>query len=73
MAATISEIAARHPEHFTLDRLETAQSEDEGFCLNCEDWTRLQTEPDAEGYDCPTCEQRQVIGSLGVLMGLPVE
>jgi Zn finger protein HypA/HybF involved in hydrogenase expression len=35
----------------------------EGYCTKCKDWTREQTEPDAEGYDCPECKQLTVVGS----------
>lgn len=67
----ISEIAARKPELFTEDRFETADADCEGFCVKCEDWTRTQTEPDAEGYDCPQCESpNTVMGTLNVLMEL---
>ena len=40
----------------------------EGFCTSCQDWTRLQTEADAEGYDCPQCEQNTVVGALSWFM-----
>jgi hypothetical protein len=34
-----------------------------GFCTVCEDWTREDTETDAEGYDCPDCGGNTVIGA----------
>jgi hypothetical protein len=33
-----------------------------GVCLNCEELTEGGVEPDAEGYLCESCEQRQVMG-----------
>ena len=41
-----------------------------GWCTICKDWTRFQTEPDAEGYDCPDCERNTVIGALNWLMAI---
>jgi hypothetical protein len=41
----------------------------EGYCTECESWTRECTEPDAEGYDCPECEKNTVIGADIYLMG----
>jgi len=40
-----------------------ARSNYEGWCTECKDWTRECTEPDAEGYDCPECDQQTVIGA----------
>ena len=42
----------------------------QGYCTECEDWTRDCTEPDAEGYDCPVCDAHTVIGADMVLMAL---
>lgn len=40
-----------------------------GWCAVCKDWTREQTEPDAEGYDCPSCDTPDsVIGADNYLM-----
>ena len=42
-----------------------------GFCKNCQEFTRDSTEPDAEDYDCPVCEQNSVVGAENALiMGL---
>lgn len=35
----------------------------EGYCTECRDWTRGTTEPDAEGYECPSCGGNTVIGA----------
>ena len=39
----------------------------QGFCTKCEEVTRDNTEPDAEGYDCPHCGQNTVIGAMEYL------
>jgi hypothetical protein len=42
-----------------------------GWCPNCKDFTREGTEPDAEQYDCPECEENCVVGAEdALLMGL---
>ena len=41
-----------------------------GWCTNCKDFTRDCTEGDAEGYDCPVCEEDTVMGAeQALLMG----
>jgi len=39
-----------------------------GWCTNCKEFTRDCTEPDAEGYGCPECEQNTVIGAENALI-----
>lgn len=39
-----------------------------GWCTSCQEFTRESTEPDAEGYDCPQCDQRTVIGAEDALI-----
>jgi Zn finger protein HypA/HybF involved in hydrogenase expression len=39
-----------------------------GWCTTCKEFTREQTEPDAEGYDCPVCEENTVIGAEDALL-----
>lgn len=39
-----------------------------GWCTSCKEFTRENTEPDAEGYDCPQCEQNTVIGAEDALV-----
>ena len=39
-----------------------------GFCTNCNEFTRCETEPDAEDYDCPECEDDSVIGAMTAMM-----
>lgn len=35
----------------------------DGYCTTCKKWTAEGVEPDAEGYDCPVCEQPTVLGA----------
>lgn len=39
-----------------------------GYCPTCKDFTRECTEPDAEGYDCETCEGSEVYGAEQALL-----
>jgi len=39
-----------------------------GWCPFCMDFTRPQTEPDAENYDCPECKQNCVMGAEQALL-----
>ena len=40
-----------------------------GFCTNCVEFTREGgTEPDAEGYECPDCENNSCMGIEQALM-----
>lgn len=42
-----------------------------GWCTECREFTRECTEPDAEGYDCPQCRGRTVVGAeQALIMGL---
>jgi len=42
----------------------------EGWCTVCKLFTRDQTEPDAEEYDCPACNNKSVMGAeLALLLG----
>jgi hypothetical protein len=51
----------------TEARLREALDNYEGWCVTCQDWTRDQTEPDAQGYDCPACERKTIVGAEIVL------
>lgn len=43
----------------------------EGWCTNCREFTRESTEPDADGYKCPECQDQTVVGAENaLLMGL---
>lgn len=39
-----------------------------GWCTFCRDFTRDCTEPDAEGYDCPECDQNTVMGAENAIL-----
>jgi Zn finger protein HypA/HybF involved in hydrogenase expression len=42
-----------------------------GWCKECKEFTRDETEPDAEAYDCPECGKHTVVGAENALiMGL---
>jgi len=40
-----------------------AHNDSMGWCSECKEWTRPMTEPDANDYECPDCEQHTVIGA----------
>jgi len=39
-----------------------------GWCTVCREFTRSNTEPDAEEYDCPKCGQKSVMGAEQALL-----
>lgn len=39
-----------------------------GWCIYCKSFTRDATEPDAEGYYCPVCEEEAVMGAEQALL-----
>jgi hypothetical protein len=39
-----------------------------GWCPVCEEFTRDDTEPDAEDYRCPSCDERHVMGAKFALI-----
>ncbi len=39
-----------------------------GWCMNCKEFTRECTEPDAEGYNCPAYKQCAVVGAEDALL-----
>jgi len=51
----------------TESRYSEARSSYEGWCVECLEFTRSQTEPDAQDYDCPQCEEDTVIGAENLL------
>jgi len=55
----------------SLEDYEAATQDYLGWCPECGDFTRDSTEPDAENYDCPECEQDIVVGAENaMIMGL---
>lgn len=39
-----------------------------GWCTHCKRFTRDETEPDAEDYECPECGSSTVIGAEAALV-----
>lgn len=52
----------------TEERFEDAVANYEGWCSECQAFTRGETEPDAEEYDCPECGQNTVTGAENALL-----
>ena len=55
----------------SMEEYQDAANRYVGWCRDCEDFTRECTEPDAEGYDCPNCDQDTVVGAeQAMLLGM---
>lgn len=54
--------------HITEAEYQDARDNYEGFCTVCNAFTRLETEPDADEYDCPECEGLTVVGAENALV-----
>jgi len=39
-----------------------------GWCTECAEFTRHETEPDAEHYECPVCANKSVFGAEQALL-----
>jgi hypothetical protein len=52
----------------TIEEFEEARDSNQGYCLNCKEWTHDCCEPDARGYECPECGKHQVFGAEELLM-----
>ena len=52
----------------TDEEYQTATRDYLGWCTSCEEFTRDNTEPDAENYNCPKCEENRVIGAENALI-----
>lgn len=46
-----------------FEEITEAMGLSEGYCVNCGEFTRDCTEPDAEDYDCPECGENSVMGA----------
>ena len=58
------------PKTFTLEEIQEADDNQQGFCLAC-GALRDCCEPDAHKYECEECGKRQVYGAQEIaLMGL---
>lgn len=59
------------PVSVSMDEYNEASEAYIGWCPHCSDFTRDCTEPDAEEYDCPICENHDVVGAeQAVILGL---
>jgi Zn finger protein HypA/HybF involved in hydrogenase expression len=79
VAATMDQIAhkrqlcAQHTPKIMIHEADYAEATDsyQGWCRHCKEFTRENTEPDAENYDCPVCEKKSVVGAeQALLLGL---
>lgn len=57
------------PKLISFERYAVAENNYEGWCVQCQSFTRETTEPDAEDYDCPVCGENCVVGALTALLG----
>lgn len=51
----------------TTEEYHNYENSYQGFCTTCQEFTRDCTEPDAENYDCPVCEENTVVGTMTAL------
>jgi len=51
------------PRQITMDEYLDERESYGGYCVECQDFTRENTEPDAQGYRCPVCGQDTVMGA----------
>ncbi len=58
---------AKKPEIAT-EEYRQACDEYLGWCEDCQEFTREQTEPDAYAYRCPECNAERVIGAENAMM-----
>jgi Zn finger protein HypA/HybF involved in hydrogenase expression len=57
------------PITISMDEYEDARGNYVGWCTTCNEFTRDSTEPDAQDYDCPQCNNNTVIGAEYAMMG----
>lgn len=53
---------------FTIEEIEAAIYDSEGYCSHCKEFTGDCIEPDACGYVCGSCGQNAVYGAEEALM-----
>ena len=56
------------PKAVTKNEYQMSARDYIGWCTCCLEFTRDCTEPDAEEYDCPKCEQNTVMGAEQALL-----
>lgn len=49
-------------------RYEEAAENGEGYCTHCDEFTCEDVEGDADGYDCPECQNPTVMGAENALI-----
>ena len=71
MATSDTKVTPSAPVFVTEDRYHEACEGYEGWCDVCGDFTRGETEPDAEKYPCPLCESLNTVcgAEQALLMG----
>ena len=52
----------------TEKRYQEACNNYRGWCVVCKKFTRSETEPDAENYECPRCGKDSVTGAENALI-----
>lgn len=52
----------RSPKKITAHEYEYLTRDYAGLCLECHEIDEDGVEPDAEGYECPSCEAHAVMG-----------
>lgn len=52
----------------TEEEYHDAVEQSQGWCKKCKEFTRDETEPDAQDYNCPKCEENTVVGAEDALL-----
>jgi hypothetical protein len=47
----------------TMEELNEHSGNYDGLCIACGTWTEGGVEPDADGYECPACDEGAVMGA----------
>ena len=63
----------RKPINITEEEYREATANYSGWCTTCREFTREETEPDAEEYECPVCEENTVMGAEQALLTEEIE
>ncbi len=62
MSDEVKKFVPKFPAFKSVEKKFYADSTD-GWCIKCGAWTHHSCEPDAEKYECPKCETRNVYGT----------
>jgi hypothetical protein len=57
----------------SLEDFHEADNSYMGYCPDCDDFTREMTEPDAREYDCPICDNNNVMGAEWAVISGKIE